>query len=90
MSDYQHKPGRGSVWKGDEPKSNSNAPDFKGDICLPDGTMAWLSGWKEQTAGGKSYLSVSVQHKEQQSAPPPAAPGGFADLETDINDDIDF
>ena len=93
MTDYQHKPGRGSLFRNDR-KQSSNQPDYRGDICLPDGSSAWLSGWKETSKSGTSYLSVSIQIKEEQpqqvagdSNPHEVYAGNdsFADLESDVD-----
>ena len=63
---YEHKPGSGSMFKNDKKESN-NHPDYKGDIMLPDGTMAWLDAWVKKPEGKKPFLSVSLKVKQSLS-----------------------
>ena len=64
MSDYEHKPNRGTIWKNDF-KETDNQPDYKGDCLIenPDGTTQNLdmSAWINETSNGKKYLSFQFQ-----------------------------
>ena len=68
MSDYEHKPNRGTIWKNDY-KTSENQPDYKGDCLIetPDGkTHAMdMSAWINETSNGKKYLSFQFQEPYQ-------------------------
>jgi uncharacterized protein (DUF736 family) len=66
---YEHKPGSGSMFR-NEKKESDNHPDYKGDVMLPDGTMAWLDAWVKKPEGKKPFLSVSIKPKQTQSSQP--------------------
>jgi hypothetical protein len=56
-------------------KEKPSHPDVKGQLNV-DGVEYWISGWtrvaKEGSKmAGKKFLSLSVQPKEKQAAPPP-------------------
>ncbi len=53
---FKLKPGTGSLFKNDR-KSKDIQPDYKGSICLPDGSTVQIAGWVTQGANGK-YLSL--------------------------------
>lgn len=55
---YTPKPGTGSLFKNDR-KSKDIQPDYKGSICLPDGSTLQLAGWISQGATGK-YLALKL------------------------------
>lgn len=55
---FTPKPGTGALFKNDR-KSKDVQPDYKGTLCLPDGSTMQLGGWIAQTANGK-YLSLKV------------------------------
>ena len=68
MSDYEHKPNRGTIWKNDF-KTSENQPDYKGDCLIeaPDGkTHAMdMSAWINETSNGKKIPIVSVPEPYQ-------------------------
>jgi uncharacterized protein (DUF736 family) len=83
MSDYEHKKDRGSLFKNDK-KTTPKHPDYRGDINI-DGELWWISAWLEETKGGKKYMSLSVQRKdEERAAIRTEAPAA------DFNEDIPF
>jgi hypothetical protein len=55
---FTPKPGNGALFKNDR-KSKDIQPDYKGTLCLPDGSTMQLGGWIVQGANGK-YLSLKV------------------------------
>jgi hypothetical protein len=55
---FTPKPGFGSLFKNDR-KSKDIHPDYKGSICLPDGSTLQLGGWISDNANGK-YLSLKL------------------------------
>jgi hypothetical protein len=63
---YEPKPGQGSMFK-NEKKESDNHPDYKGDIMLPDGTMAWLDAWVKKPEGKKPFMSVSLKVKQPRN-----------------------
>lgn len=84
---FEHKPGRASLFRNDRKEKDSH-PDYKGDGKLEDGTDVWLSAWVEEGKGGK-YFSISLQAKEQQSAPQQMA-DKFEGTVEDFDDDLPF
>lgn len=57
MSDVP-KPGTGALFRNGR-KSKDIHPDYKGSLCLPDGSTMQLGGWVVQGESGK-YLSLKV------------------------------
>lgn len=55
---YTPKPSTGALFK-NERKEKDHQPDYKGTLCLPDGSTMQLGGWISQGAKGK-YLSLKV------------------------------
>ena len=88
---YEQKDGRGSLFRNDR-KETERHPDYKGSIKI-DGKDYWLSSWISKSEGGTTYMSLSAQLKEQQSAPVPApasAPAPAPAPAADFNDDVPF
>jgi hypothetical protein len=65
MGDFEHKPGRLSLFKNDR-KETETQPDYRGDGKLPDGSDVWVSAWIQEGKNGK-YFSLSVQPKDEAS-----------------------
>ncbi len=57
---FTPKPGHGSLFENDK-KSKDIQPDYKGSICLPDGSTVQIAGWVSQGANGK-YLALKVSN----------------------------
>lgn len=55
---YQPKPGTGALFRNDR-KSKDIQPDYKGTLCLEDGSTVLIAGWVTQGAKGK-YLSLKA------------------------------
>ena len=66
---YTHKTNRGSLFE-NEHKEKDTQPDFTGSINV-NGTVFWISGWKEMTQAGKKKLSLSVKEQEERPAEAP-------------------
>ncbi len=64
--DYEMREGQGSLFVNDR-KETENQPDYKGS-CLIQGQECWIAGWKKQSAGGKNWMSLSIQPKEKAQA----------------------
>lgn len=97
MSDYQHKPNRGSVFANDK-QGNPNRPDFRGDANI-DGVLYNISIWEGATQKGTPKLSMQFERKQDkppaQHAEPrqaarlyPQAPSTPAD--DPLDDDLPF
>jgi hypothetical protein len=69
---YKHKTNRGSMFENDH-KSKDQQPDFTGSIDV-NGTIYWISGWKEMTGTGKKRLSLSVKEQEERQPERPTQP----------------
>lgn len=61
---YEHKRDRGSLFDNDR-KEKETQPDFTGSINV-NGTIYWISAWKEMTGSGKRKLSLSVKEQEER------------------------
>jgi uncharacterized protein (DUF736 family) len=75
---------RGALFKNDK-KETERHPDYKGNINVA-GVDYWLSAWLKESKAGKKYMSLSVQPKEQQTAPAPSK----AAVDAGFNDDLPF
>jgi hypothetical protein len=56
---FQHKPGHGSLFRNDK-KSKDVQPDYKGSLCLPDGSTVQIAGWISTKADGSKYLALKA------------------------------
>ena len=58
---------RGVLFKNDK-NDNPKAPQYRGNMTV-NGQDYWLSCWVEKSKAGQSYMSLSLQPKEDQQAP---------------------
>ena len=65
---YTPKPGTGSLFRNDK-KSKDIQPDYKGSLCLPDGSTVQIAGWIKQGQNGK-FLAL----KASTTLPPQGDP----------------
>ena len=83
---------RGVLFPNDK-KGNEKRPDFTGDLNV-GGTEYKLSAWKKSSKAGNNFLSISVQLKEGQKAPPKPTPAGTLTednwAKADLNDPLGF
>ena len=85
---------RGVLFPNDK-KGNEKRPDFTGDLNV-DGVEYRLSAWKKASKQGNNFLSISIQLKEGQKAPPPknTMPAGTLTednwAKADLNDPLGF
>ena len=84
MSDFKQKPGFGSLFR--NKKENDKQPDYRGDICTPNGEQLQVAGWIKQDKNGKGYMSLKVQEPrasenrdERKPAPTPRPQEDFED-----------
>jgi hypothetical protein len=73
---YKHKTNRGSMFENDHKVEGDKRPDFTGSVDV-NGTIFWISGWKEMTSQGKKKLSLSVKEQEERAPEAPATRGNF-------------
>ena len=59
----QRKDNSGALFKNDQ-KQGDNHPDYKGSAMI-DGSDYWLSAWINVSKNGLTYMSLSLQPKEQ-------------------------
>lgn len=64
MSNYQPKPGSGSIFKNE--KKADNHPDYRGEIVTPGGETLSLSLWVKEGKKGK-FFSVSVREPKDKN-----------------------
>jgi uncharacterized protein (DUF736 family) len=70
MSNFQQKPGFGSLFR--NKKEKDTQPDYRGDACTPKGEQIEIAGWLKQDKNGKTFMSLKVQEpreQRQQEAP---------------------
>jgi hypothetical protein len=96
MSDYQHKPNSGSLFKNDKREKDTH-PHAKGSALI-DGVEYWVSAWTNDGNNGK-YQGLKFQKKDeahdngvQQARDGIVNSGGktAADFEEDDTDLIPF
>lgn len=64
MSDFQHRPGSGTLFKNES--DNPKAPAYRGELCLDDGTVLKLAGWVKDGRKGK-FLSLAIDKPREDS-----------------------
>jgi len=60
-STYEHKPGKGSLFRNPDCTPENNQPYYKGKIMLQDGKMNDISAWVNESKTGRKYLSLQLQ-----------------------------
>ena len=63
MSEFQHKPNSGSLFKNDK-KETQNHPDYKGSALI-DGVEYWINSWINESKTGNKYMGLSLQKKDE-------------------------
>jgi uncharacterized protein (DUF736 family) len=58
----------GALFRNDK-EGNDNRPDYKGPINV-EGKEMQLSAWLKTSAKGVKYMSLQIEEKRQQNAPP--------------------
>ena len=66
-STYEQKPGKGAAFPNDKKTEDWHA-DYKGRVCLPDGSMHWLDVTIKTAASGMQYAAVTVGNPCDPSA----------------------
>ena len=56
---YEQKPGKGAAFPNDKKVEDWHA-DYKGRVCLPDGSMHWLDVTIKTAASGMQYAAVTI------------------------------
>jgi uncharacterized protein (DUF736 family) len=59
MSDYEREEGQGALFVNDKKEVGSNQPDYTGVVKV-GGREQRIAGWKRESKGGKTYLSIKV------------------------------
>jgi len=89
MSNYEHKPGRGSLFKNDKREKESQ-PQYKGTAKDPDGREMWVSAWVEETKAGGKYFSLSFQYKDEVDTAGMAQARDAAEPDDFVDEDLPF
>jgi len=100
MSTFEHKPGKGTVFKNTDP---DRPHSYGGSIKLPDGTDCWVnlyiatdrdSGERKTDRDGNPYYNVGLKVKPDQGEQPRArlddVPGGTTPSNDDLDSEIPF
>jgi hypothetical protein len=72
-SAYEQKPGKGAAFPNDKKVEDWHA-DYKGRVCLPDGSMHWLDVTIKTAASGMQYAAVTIGNACDGSAVPEHGP----------------
>ena len=72
-STYEQKPGKGAAFPNDKKVEDWHA-DYKGRVCLPDGSMHWLDVTIKTAASGMQYAAVSIGNACDGSSLPDNGP----------------
>lgn len=65
MSDYEVKPGEGSLFENNPPNGrHEKAPRFRGFLALPNGQLVGVACWVVKTKTGKTILSLKCDDRE--------------------------
>jgi len=65
---YEHRANSGSVF-GNKDKREDWHPDYRGDICLPDGTVHYLDMTLAKTAKGDVFYKLKIGKQKGAAAP---------------------
>ena len=80
MSNYQPKPGSGSIFKNDR-KEKESQPDYRGEILTPEGQALEISLWVKEGKKGKFFsASVKPKRERQEGNTIETGPVGGSDL----------
>jgi len=86
MSEFQHKPDSGSIFKNDN-REKDTQPHGKGD-CLIDGVEYWVSAWTNTAqSNGARYQSLKFTRKDEAHEKGIASVKQVTDI---VEDDIPF
>jgi len=69
MSDFQHKPDSGSIFKNDKREKETH-PNGTGDALI-GGKMYWISAWTNTRDDGSKYQKLTFKLKEQKASEKP-------------------
>lgn len=80
---------RGAIWPNDRMREGRQDPQFTGSLNV-DGVDYWVSAWKRKPDAkqGSPSLSFSINRKDANKAPRPAAPA--QSVPDDFDDSIPF
>lgn len=82
-SDYERPKGSGVLFPAKERKTDRH-PHYTGEYTDLDGTVYWLSGWRNTAKSGQKYIAIKVGD-EKEELPPKDYPA-----EEGVDDDIPF
>ena len=57
---YQNRPGSGALFSNNR-KDKDTHPDYRGDVCLPDGTVMSIAGWLKSGRDGRKFISLKIE-----------------------------
>lgn len=88
---YEHRPKTGTLFQNDR-KQKASQPDWRGDVCLEDGTILSLAGWAKDTSTGRKMISLKVEHPDQREAASRQPEAERVELRKDVpmDDEIPF
>jgi hypothetical protein len=66
MSNFEHKPNRGSLFKNSD-KQDEKDRDYAGSALIGDREW-WVSAWISEGRSGRKYLSLSFKPKNADTA----------------------
>jgi hypothetical protein len=87
MSNFEHKPNRGSLFKNSD-KQDEKDRDYAGSALIGD-RLFWVSAWIAESKAGRKYLSLSFKPQDADTAQSKKPAGGGA-RPHDFDDEIPF
>lgn len=69
---YEHRPNSGSVFSNRDKRLDWH-PDYRGDICLPNGDVHYLDMSLNKTAGGDVFYKLKIGKLKSSVAAPALA-----------------
>ena len=89
MTDFEHKAGKGSVWKNDD-----KGPAFKGSFkvhrAIQDGETLEIALWNNETKSGKKYYGIEIQDQWVKQDQPKEEMEVVRGNGQDLDDEIPF
>jgi hypothetical protein len=87
MSNFEHKPNRGSLFKNTD-KQGDQDRDYAGSALIGDREW-WVSAWISEGKSGRKYLSLSFKPKDDGAAQS-KKPAGSGSAARDFDDSVPF
>ena len=89
MEKFEHKAGKGSVWKNDD-KGPAFRGSFKVHRAVNEGEILDIGLWNNETKSGKKYYGITVQDEWIKPDQPKESMESDQGNGQDLDDEIPF